>query len=52
VPASKAARRELYEMYGWFVAAFRTVSEKFRGGDRSAPFPVGSFPPAPPFVAA
>jgi hypothetical protein len=32
--ASQAVRRELYEMYGWFVAAFRTASEKLRGGDR------------------
>jgi REP element-mobilizing transposase RayT len=50
--ASKAVRQELYEMYGWFVAAFRTASEKLRGGDRTASFPPGSFPPALPFVAA
>ena len=25
-------RRELYEMYGWFVAAFREASEKLRAG--------------------
>jgi hypothetical protein len=50
--ASQAMRRELYEMYGWFVAAFRTASEKLRGGDRTAKFPAGSFPSALPFVAA
>ncbi len=49
--ASKAIRRELYEMYGWFVAAFREASEKLRAGDRLVPFPTGSFPPALPFVA-
>jgi len=50
--ASKAMRQELYEMYGWFVAAFRRASEKLRGGDRTVSFPAGSFPPALPFVAA
>lgn len=49
--ASKAVRRELYEMYGWFVVAFREASEKLRGGNRLASFPSGSFPPALPFVA-
>jgi REP element-mobilizing transposase RayT len=49
--ASKAIRRELYEMYGWFVGAFREASEKLRAGDRLVPFPTGSFPPALPFVA-
>lgn len=50
--ASKAVRRELYAMYGWFVAAFREASEKLRAGNRTASFPTGSFPPALPFVAA
>ena len=49
--ASKVVRRELYEMYGWFVAAFREASEKLRGGSRTVRFPAGSFPPALPFVA-
>ena len=49
--ASKAVRRELYEMYGWFVAAFREASEKLRAGNRMVSFPAGSFPPALPFVA-
>ena len=49
--ASKLIRRELYEMYAWFVGAFREASEKLRGGNRTAPFPAGSFPPALPFEA-
>jgi REP element-mobilizing transposase RayT len=49
--ASKAVRRELYEMYGWFVAAFRESSEKLRAGNWMVKFPAGSFPPALPFVA-
>jgi REP element-mobilizing transposase RayT len=49
--ASQAVRRELYEMYGWFVAAFREAAEKLRAGDRMVSFPAGSFPPALPFVA-
>lgn len=38
-----------YEITG--VAAFREASERLRRGDRYAPFPAGSFPPALPFVA-
>jgi hypothetical protein len=49
--ASKAMRLFLYETYAEFVAAFRKAAEKLRGGDRAAPFPTGSFPPALPFVA-
>ena len=49
--ATKAARKAFYEMYSWFVAAFRTAAEKWKQGDRQAPFPAGSFPPALPFVA-
>jgi hypothetical protein len=41
----------LYDAYAWFVGAFRDASEKLRAGDRAAPFPRGSFPPALPFVA-
>ncbi len=33
------------------VGAFREASERMRRGDRDAPFPLGSFPPALPFVA-
>lgn len=49
---TRAARRELYEAYAWFVAAFRDAAEKLKRGDRAAPFPKGSFPPGLPFVAA
>jgi hypothetical protein len=47
---SAAARRELWEAYGLFVGAFRQAAEKLRAGDRDAVFPLGSFPPALPFV--
>ena len=49
--ASARVRRELWEGYSWFVAAFRTAAEKLRAGDRAAPFPTGSFPPGLPFVS-
>jgi hypothetical protein len=49
--AAKAARRAFYEIYAAFVSTFREASERLRGGDRGAPFPAGSFPPALPFVA-
>ncbi|HEV7509198.1 MAG TPA: hypothetical protein VGS07_30255 [Thermoanaerobaculia bacterium] len=49
--ATKAARRAFHEAYAAFVSAFREASEKLRRGDRYAPFPCGSFPPALPFVA-
>jgi hypothetical protein len=49
--ATKAARKAFYEIYAAFVSAFREASERLRLGDRNAPFPTGSFPPALPFVA-
>jgi len=48
---SKAARKAFYEAYSWLVAAFRNAAEALKTGDRNAPFPAGSFPPALPFVA-
>jgi hypothetical protein len=42
----------LWEAYSWFVAAFRTAAAKLKAGDRAAPFPTGSFPPALPYVTA
>ena len=48
--ASRAARREFYEAYGQFVAAFREAAERLRAGDLGARFPPGSFPHAQPFV--
>jgi REP element-mobilizing transposase RayT len=47
----KSVRWELYEGYSRFVAAFREASEKLRAGDLTAKFPLGSFPPALPFVS-
>jgi REP-associated tyrosine transposase len=47
---SKAARRAFYEAYSWFVSIFRDAAEKLKAGDRTAPFPAGSFPPGLPFV--
>jgi hypothetical protein len=49
--ATKAARKAMWEAYGWFVAAFRNAADKLKAGDRSAAFPAGSFPPGLPFVA-
>jgi hypothetical protein len=50
--ASKAVRNALREMYGLFLAAFRDAAEQLKAGDRSARFPLGSFPPGLPFVRA
>ena len=47
---SARVRRELWEAYSLFVAAFRNAAEKLRAGDRNIVFPLGSFPPALPFV--
>lgn len=48
--ATKAARLAFREMYALFVAAYREAAEKLWKGDRGARFPIGSFPPALPFV--
>jgi hypothetical protein len=48
--ASQAVRRELRGLYHEFAAAYREAAEKLRAGDRRVAFPVGSFPPALPFV--
>ena len=50
--ASKAARERFWEAYSTFVAAFREAADKLKAGDRTARFPLGSFPPALPFVSA
>ena len=49
---TRRVRRELYEAYHLFLAAFRDAAEKLRAGDRNAAFPLGSFPPGLPFVRA
>ncbi|HTG32877.1 MAG TPA: hypothetical protein VLB76_08075 [Thermoanaerobaculia bacterium] len=48
--ASQAMRRYFYESFSWFVAAYRTAAEKLQKGDPDPHFPLGSFPPALPFV--
>lgn len=48
--ASKVMRHYLYEGFAWFVAAYRTAAERLQRGDPTARFPLGSFPPALPFV--
>ncbi|MGB3564953.1 MAG: transposase [Thermoanaerobaculia bacterium] len=48
--ASKAARRELIEAYGWFLAAYLQAADTLRSGNLKAAFPDGSFPPPLPFV--
>ncbi len=45
----KKVRREMSEAYAAFVAAFREAPERLRTGLKTH-FPVGSFPPALPFV--
>jgi hypothetical protein len=50
--ATRKIRKELWEAYGWFLAAYREAADKLRNGDRNAAFPPGSFPPHLPFVPA
>jgi hypothetical protein len=50
--ASKAAWQAFREAYSIFLAEFREAAEKLKAGDRVARFPLGSFPPALPFVSA
>ena len=50
--ATKGARERFWEAYSAFVAAFREAADKLKAGDWTARFPVGSFPPALPFVSA
>jgi len=49
--ASKAARDAFREAYRRFVRAFREAAATFRRASPTTAFPLGSFPPAPPFVA-
>jgi len=39
--ASRKVRRELYEGYHAFIAAYREAAEKLRAGDRTVIFPAG-----------
>jgi hypothetical protein len=49
--ASRKIRRELYEGYKYFLAAFRDAAARLRAGEPDVVFPSGSFPPAAPWVA-
>jgi len=49
--ASRKIRRELYESYRHFMAAFRDAAARLRAGEPDVAFPSGSFPPAAPWVA-
>jgi hypothetical protein len=49
---AKEIRETFWVAYSTFVAAFREAAEKLKAGDRSARFPLGSFPPGLPFVRA
>jgi len=48
--ASKEARKKFWEAYSAFVAAFRDAAERLKAGEWPFRFPIGSFPPALPFV--
>jgi hypothetical protein len=48
--ASQIVRRELRGFYAEFVAAYRDAAHKIRAGALNVAFPIGSFPPALPFV--
>ncbi len=48
--ATRKVREQMWEAYAMFLASFRDAAEKWRAGDRTAQFPAGSFPPAPPFA--
>ena len=48
--ASQIVRRGLRGLYAEFVAAYRDAAQKIRSGVLDAAFPIGSFPPALPFV--
>lgn len=45
-------RDGLREAYSIFLAVFRDAAELLKQGNRSARFPIGSFPPGLPFVRA
>jgi hypothetical protein len=46
IAATRRVRGGLRAGYYAFVAAFREAAEKLKAGDRTAAFPIGSFPPA------
>jgi hypothetical protein len=50
IAATRRVRDDLRAGYYAFVAAFREAADKLKAGDRSAAFPIGSFPLAMSFV--
>ena len=50
--ASRKIRRDLYDGYKYFVAAFRDAAARLRAGESEVLFPAGCFPPALPWVSA
>lgn len=48
--ASRAARQELVQAYGWFLEAYRQAAGSIRTGGSKPRFPGGCFPPRLPFV--
>ncbi|MCH9648239.1 MAG: transposase [Deltaproteobacteria bacterium] len=49
---NKTLREQFFQAYRLFTEAFRRAAEKLREGDLTVEFPIGSFPPALPFVEA
>ena len=49
--ASRAVRRRLMNAYSEFLGAYRNAADALRGGELTAPFPDGCFPPPRSFVA-
>jgi hypothetical protein len=46
----KSVRKEMWEAYALFVAAFREAAERLKQGHPEPGFPEGCFPPGAPFV--
>ena len=49
--ATKAERRHFVEGYRAFYSAYREAADRLAKGERDVEFPIGSFPPALPFVS-
>ena len=48
--ATRRVRKAFRDAYRAFVAAYREAAERLKAGKLPVAFPVGSFPPALPFV--
>jgi len=44
IAATRKIRKQLWEAYGWFVAAYWEEADKLRKGDRNAILPAGQVP--------